>query len=260
MIKRERVATLVAEFLGTGILTLLVLVMFRSNIGQLSYFVEIGVAFVVATLVYIFGSSSGAILNPAVAIGLWTARKLETLTTVVYVVAELLGAWVAYYLFKYLLNIKVPAVNGHFLGRTLVAEAIGAGVLGLAWGAVAYKKYSNNIKAPLIGIATMVGMLLASSASAGLINPSLALGLRIWVWGTYVAGPVIGAIVGINLFGLLFTSDKEYSNAKKESVAFFRDINASTRTGGTVSKSAGSSAVKRSAPANKRSTSRTKKK
>lgn len=256
MIKRERIATLLAEFLGTGILTLLVLVMFRSNIGQLSYFIEIGVAFIVATLVYIFGSSSGAILNPAIAIGLWTARKLETLTTIVYVAAELLGAWGAYYLFKYLLKIQVPAVNAHFLGRTLVAEAVGAGVLGLAWGAVAYKKYSNNIKAPLIGIATMVGMLLASSASAGLINPSLALGLRIWTWGTYVAGPVIGAIIGINLFGLLFTSDKEYADAKKESVAFFRDLNVVASS----AKSTSSTPVKRSAPAKKKATTKAKKK
>lgn len=250
MIKRERVATLVAEFLGTGLLTLLVLSVQRSTIG-IPYFVALIAALTTVVLVFSLNSASGAILNPAIAIGLWTARKLETLTTIVYVGAELLGAWAAFYLFKYFINTKLTFVGGHFLGRTLVAEAVGAGILGFAWGAVSYKKWSSNIKAPVIGIATMIGMIAASSAAIGLINPGLALGIRAWVWGTYVAGPVIGAIIGINLFGLLFTSDDELKQSRKDAVALFRNLNTSTAS--SVSKSAPKKASK-SAPKRKSTT------
>jgi glycerol uptake facilitator-like aquaporin len=238
MIKRGQVATLVAEFLGTGFLTLLVLSVQRSTIG-IPFFVAMIGALTTVVLVFIFGTVSGAILNPAIAIGLWTARKLATLTTVAYVAFELLGAWAAYYVYGYFINTKLTFVGGHFTGRTLAAEAVGAGVLGLVWGAVAYKKWGNNIKAPVVGIATMVGMVLASTAGIGLINPGLALGIRAWVWGTYVAGPVIGAVIGVNLFGLLFTTDKELATAKAEAIAWTTSsVSTVTKTKASTSKPA----------------------
>jgi hypothetical protein len=37
-----------------------------------------------------------------------------------------------------------------------------------------------------------------------LLNPAVALGAQAWVWGTYVLGPVVGALVGVNLYAYLF--------------------------------------------------------
>jgi hypothetical protein len=50
----------------------------------------------------------------------------------------------------------------------------------------------------------MLGGIAASSAALGLLNPAVAHGVRAWVWGTYVLGPVIGAVIGVNLYALLF--------------------------------------------------------
>jgi hypothetical protein len=51
--------------------------------------------------------------------------------------------------------------------------------------------------------ALFTGIIVASVSSAGLLNPALALGLR--SWGTvYVLGPLVGALVGVNLYYLLF--------------------------------------------------------
>jgi hypothetical protein len=36
------------------------------------------------------------------------------------------------------------------------------------------------------------------------LNPAVALGARSWVWGSYVVGPLLGAVVGTNLYALLF--------------------------------------------------------
>ena len=255
MLSKRKVATLVAEFLGTGILTLLVLSVQRSTIG-IPFFVSMIAALTMVVLVFALASTSGAILNPAIAISLWTARKLSTLTTLVYVGAELLGAWGAYYLYGYYINNHLTPVGGKYATRILIGEAVGAAILGFAWGAVAYKKWSVNLKAPVIGIATMVGMVAASTVGLGLINPGLALGVRAWVWGTYVLGPVLGAVVGFNLYGQLFATDKELAQAKKEAVPFISSLQMATTSSSSSVSSRASVGSKKKVSAKKKSTKR----
>ncbi len=203
MLGKKKVATLVAEFLGTGVLTLLVLSVQRSTIG-VPFFVALIAGLVFIVTIFMFADISGAYLNPAIVVGLWTARKVSTLRGILLVAVELLGAWVAYYVYTYFVNTSLTNIGGHFTGRTLAAEAVATGILALVWGAATFGKWSKNVKAPAVGVAVVVAMVVASTAGIGLANPALALGVRAWVWGTYVAGPVIGAVVGINLYGLLF--------------------------------------------------------
>jgi glycerol uptake facilitator-like aquaporin len=203
MFGRNKVAKLVAEFLGTGLLTLLVLSVQRSTIG-VPFFVAIAAGLTVAVLVVVFGRISGAHLNPAVTVALWTARQVRTLEAAAYIAVQLLGAWVVYYLYTYLTDNKFQPIGGHYDSRILVAEAIGGIILGLAWAAVVYGQMLNSVKAALVGAAYMLAIVAASVAAIGLVNPALALGARAWVWGTYVLGPVLGTIIGVNLYGLLF--------------------------------------------------------
>ena len=203
MLGKKKVATVVAEFLGTGILTLLVLSVQRSTIG-VPFFVALIAGLVFIIMIFTFADLSGAYLNPAIVVGLWTARKVSTLRGILLIAVELLGAWTAYYVYTYFVNTSLTNIGGHFTGRTLAAEAVATGILALVWGAAVFGKWSNNLKAPAVGVAVMVAMIVASTAGIGLANPALSLGVRAWVWGTYVAGPVIGAVVGVNLYGLLF--------------------------------------------------------
>lgn len=206
MFGREKLATIVAEFLGTGVLTLVVLTVYHSQVG-LPYFVSIATGLVLAALILAFGKFSGAVFNPAIAVGLWSVRKLTTLATIIYVAAELLGAWAASYLFGYFVNTKLAAVGGHYNTRILVAEAVGAGILALVWAAALHQKWQRSTMAAGLGATLVVAMVLASGAGIGLINPALALGMRAWVWGTYVLGPVVGAIVAFNLYTIVFDSE-----------------------------------------------------
>jgi glycerol uptake facilitator protein len=205
MLGRQKVATLVAEFLGTGVLTLLVLSVQRSTIG-VPFFVALAAGLVVALMMLVLGGTSGAHLNPAISIAMWTARKISTLNTIVYVAVQFLGAWLAYFLYTYFVNNKLTPIGGHFSGRILAAEAIGALILGFAWASAVYQRYSTAVTSAVVGMAYMLAIVAASSASIGLVNPALALGVRAWVWGTYVLGPILGAVIGVNLYGLLFAS------------------------------------------------------
>ena len=194
---------LVAEFLGTGVLTLVILSVQRSTIG-IPYFVALAAGLAAATLIVALGRVTSAHLNPAVTLALWTARQVKTVDAVVLVAMQFLGAWLAYYLYTFFVNSSLQPIGGHYTSRVLAAEAVGGLVLGLGWAAAVYHQYLNTYKAAAVGAAYVLAILVASSASIGLINPAVALGARAWVWGTYVAGPLLGAIVGVNLYGWLF--------------------------------------------------------
>jgi aquaporin Z len=218
MFGRRKVATLVAEFLGTGALTLLILSVQRSTIG-VPFFVAAAAGLIVALMSFAVGGISGGYFNPALTLGFWTARKLSTVTAVLYIVVQLLGAWGAYYLYTYFVKNALQPVGGHFTGRILVAEAVGTGIFAFGFAAAVYQGFSRAVTASFAGLALMLGIIAASSAAIGLLNPAVALGVRAWVWGTYVLGPVLGAIIGVNLYGLLFAEPNKSWSSVTASVA-----------------------------------------
>ncbi len=221
MFKRNRVAMLVAEFLGTGVLTLAILSIQRSQLG-LALFVALAAGATVVLLTQVFGHTSGAQLNPALTIALWTARRVKTIPALTYIVAQLLGAWAAYGLYHYFVNAPIQEVTQEFNARIMVAEAIGTMVFALAWAAAAYNRYDNSRFSAVSGLAYAAGIIIASAASVGLINPAVALGANAWElfgnggwlffgdngWRNYLVGPLLGAVIGVNLYGLLFANNK----------------------------------------------------
>jgi glycerol uptake facilitator-like aquaporin len=109
--------------------------------------------------------------------------------------------------YTYFVNNKLQAVGGHYTGRILVAEAVGTGLFAFGVAAAIYQRLSTAVTATVAGLSLTLGIIAASSASIGLLNPAVALGVKAWVWGTYVLGPVIGAVVGVNLYGMLFAEN-----------------------------------------------------
>jgi glycerol uptake facilitator-like aquaporin len=203
MFGRRKIAALAAEFLGTGVLTLLILSVQRSTIG-VPFFVALAAGLALTLMVFSLGNTLTTHLNPAITIGTWTARRINTVTAVLYIAMQLLGAWAAYGLYTYYVGNSLQPVGGHFTTKILVAEAVGTGVFAFGWAAATMRGLTAASNAAFAGLAYMLGIVAASSAAIGLLNPAVALGVRAWVWGTYVLGPVIGAVIGINLYGYLF--------------------------------------------------------
>ena len=205
MFGRNKVAMLVAEFLGTGVLTLVFLAVQRSTIG-IAYFVALAAGLTVAALTYTFSLVSGGHFNPAITIGSLLTRRVKVLAAVAYVVAQLLGAWAAYGVYTYFVNSSLQQIGGHFTWRVMVAEAVGAFIFAFIWAAAA----AQRLNAAVAGVGYTLGILVASVASIGFINPAIAMGARAWNvfgsmgWGTYAAGPVVGGLVGFALYELLF--------------------------------------------------------
>lgn len=196
---------LVAEFLGAALLTTTVLVLTHST--AVTFFVAASAGVALAVVTMMLGAVSGAHTNPAITVGLWTARRVETTQAIAYVASQLLGGLAAWRLFEYLANTTVNTRSGEFDSTIWMAELIGTFLLAMGFAAVMTRKLDGLQSAMLLGTSFFLGIMIAGVASAGLLNPAVALGLRSWD-SAYVFGPLLGGILGINLYMMLFGPER----------------------------------------------------
>jgi aquaporin Z len=217
MFRKNKLAMLVSEFLGTASLTLMVLAISHSQLS-LSFFVATAAGLTVLLMTLALAGISGAVFNPAMTIGLWTVRKLRTMQALSYIIVQLLGGALAWWLFVYFTKLSGVHNTGTYSARVLVAETVGSFVFAFMWASAVYQRFGLYGKALAIGGGLTAGALIASLGSAGILNPAVALGLRQWAWGTYVLGPVLGAVIGFNLYNLLFVETElaEVAESKDE--------------------------------------------
>jgi glycerol uptake facilitator-like aquaporin len=201
MLGRKKVAAVGAEFLGTAILTFVVQVLSHSQLG-LAYFIAFAAGLVV--LVSCVGLGRVLQLNPAYTLALWTARQIRTTKAAAFILVQLAGAYAAGWLYYWFAGGNFRHVPHNFDSHVLVAEAAGTFVFALAAAGAMYQKQHWSVRSLALGAGYTLGIFVASVGSLAYINPAVALGASAWVWGTYVLGPVLGAIIAVNLYGLLF--------------------------------------------------------
>lgn len=203
MFGRQKIAALVAEFVGTAVLVTAVLATIYGRTG-FPLFIALAAGLAVGLMVLVVGPVSGAHINPIVTVGLWTIRRIQTTQAIVYVAAQMLGGVAAWQLAEFLLNRPLESSAGSDLDwRILIAEAVGAFVFTTAIAAAVARAYTGGKLAVTAGLGFMFGMLISSIASNGLINPAVAVGIHAWNWA-YILGPLAGAVIGMNLYGLVF--------------------------------------------------------
>lgn len=221
MFSRQKIAIVMAEFLGTA--TLAVAVYAVVSIIPISLFAGMAAGLVLGLSVLTIGAVSGAHINPAITVGLWTVGKIKTLTAIAYIIAQVLGGFAALYLIKYYAGQPIESIAGKFDVKSFTAEAIGAFIFGFALVAAIYKKYEDGKLAFSAGAALLIGILIASAAtlgvnkltqqpikSNGIINPAVAISLSSVNWA-YIAGPIVGAVVGMNTYALVFTDESLFT-------------------------------------------------
>lgn len=225
MVSRQKIAVLLAEFLGTAVLAVSVYAVV--SILPISLFTGMAAGLVLALAVLTFGAVSGAHINPAITVGLWSVGKIKTLKAIAYIIAQVLGGFAALYLIKYFAGQPVESIAGKFDAKAFTAEAVGAFVFGLVLVSAIYKKYEGGKLAFSAGAALLVGIMISSAAtlgvnqltqqpirSNGIINPAVAVSLSSVNWA-YIAGPIVGAVVGMNTYALIFTDESLFSKKIK---------------------------------------------
>lgn len=182
-----------AELLGTATLTFAVLGSIQQQTA--TPFVA---ALVLLLAVYIIGPISGAHINPAVTVALWSIKKIKGAEALVYIAAQLVGAVVAQFVFQYLVG-GLPVVTVTPGWGVALAETLGACIFLLGISAVVQGKVHSAASGIVIGSSLLLGILVASLLSNGVLNPAVALGIRS-VSFSYLVGPILGGLVGVHLF------------------------------------------------------------
>ena len=171
-------------------------------------------------MVCAFGHVSGGHFNPAITIGFWVTKRLNTVDTIAYWAAQLAGAIAAAYLLKALVpadTSQAVALGTPMFARDftrlsgMVLEGVTTFFLVLTVFATAVDESSSfrPVAGFAIGLTITLGILVAGPFTGAALNPARAFGpaLASAHWqnhGVYWVGPLAGGFVAGLLYDSLF--------------------------------------------------------
>ena len=194
--------SVLAEYVGTFSLAFAVLASVNGVLGS-----SVPTPIIAATTLFIavltIGQFSGAHINPAITIGLWSARKVDFAQTISYVIAQVAGAFSAAAIVSTLLDGNMVTIGaGQVDARIFMAETIGMLFFAFGVAAAVYNEYKGIDAAAVVGGSLFLGIVVASVLSNGILNPAVALAVDS-VNIAYLLAPVLGSIIGVNLYGYI---------------------------------------------------------
>jgi MIP family channel proteins len=217
---------LVAEFIGTfaliffGAGSICADQYLRSSggLGLLGIALAHGLA--IAIMVSAMGHISGGHFNPAVTIGVWVTKRLNTIDALLYWAAQLTGGIAAAFVLKAVIPddiwravaLGTPELARDFpVWAAMSLEAVTTFFLVLVVFATAIDENGafKSISGFGIGLTITLGILVAGPLTGAALNPARALGpaLAIWHWahhGVYWIGPLAGGFLAGLLYDGLF--------------------------------------------------------
>lgn len=214
------IGAFIAEFIGTF---LFVLAFFQMQSSPLF------ITFAVVGIFLMLGGAAGVHLNPAVTIGAWVTRKINSVKAIGYIVAQALGGAAAWLVLTAFLNGSGAGTTGTSLFHAatitpgkewyiLFAELIGVTVIAFGFAVALKQKREKTAAAFTAGLAVLVGLYIAMSLTTVLLtesytalsflNPVFAfvangLSWNIWPIAIYILVPVLGGIIGFGLQDIL---------------------------------------------------------
>lgn len=207
-------SALVAEFIGT-----FALIFIGAGAGALGSAGLVGVAFahglVIFGFAYAYGHISGTHLNPAVTIGLWAGRQVDTTRAIGYIVAQILGGVAGAFALK-----TVAGSAAGNLGATTLAAGIDP-VMGMVIELIltfflvnavynaAVSGKAGNMAGAAIGLTLVFCILMGGPLTGASLNPARTLGPAIvsgnfdnlWI---YLVGPPLGGILAAILYRTVY--------------------------------------------------------
>ncbi len=189
----------IAEALGTFALSLLVAVSLKAGFPVAT---PVLAALVLGLFVYSIGHISGAHVNPAVTVGLWSIGKIKPKETVLYIIAQFVGAGIALYVAKYSMG-QNPVLNLGGGWQFMLAEALGAFFFTFGIASVVYGKTPAVASGVVVGGSLLLGIAVSAFfGTNGVLNPAVALAIGSFSY-LYILGPIIGSIAGMNAYKFL---------------------------------------------------------
>ncbi len=223
MDNREWTKLLVVEFLGPFALVFAGVTAIVATQGENLVAIAFAHGLAIGLLVAAAGHISGGVYNPALAVGLWATKKLDSTRAIAYIIAELAGATVAAVLVKACfpksawetVNLGVPAVgNGFSNANALVIEVITTFFLMFVVFGVAVDGRSGGraVAGLAIGLTITMDVFGAGAVSGAAMNPARWFGPALiqtdfsnfWIWWL---GPIAGAIGAAALYSYVLLDE-----------------------------------------------------
>lgn len=223
---------LIAELVGTALLVVFgagaLVAALEMGKGRLDYsglgIVAISFALVIAVVIYMFASTSGAHINPAVTFSLAVVRRFPWVEVVPYVVAQLMGAVVGAVLINAIFGSHASDLNvsggtvvgvGFTKAQAVVAEGLGTFLLMAAIMALAVDRRAPvGFAGLVIGLSVACEIMVIGPISGGSVNPARTFGpylateifggstpwSELWI---YWAGPLVGGALAAVAYHLI---------------------------------------------------------
>jgi MIP family channel proteins len=219
---------LAAEFIGTFTLIFIgagaIIVTGGTNLVAIAFAHGLAIALMVSSL----GHVSMGLFNPALTIGLWATRRIETVTGILYIIAQLVGAVAAalalVLLFPEVMrdapgaNFGVPALNeGVDFIQGVGIEAIATFFLMTAVFGTALDPRGPRIGGLAIGLIITMDIFAAGNLTGAAMNPARAFGPALIDanWDdhlVYWIGPIIGAVLAALTYHYVFSEEQEMAD------------------------------------------------
>jgi len=216
----------IAEFIGIFFLVFVGVGAIVSNtyrdgtVGLLGIAFAHGVALAVAVSATM--NVSGAHLNPAVTLGLWSVGRVNMRTAGTYIVAQLLGATAAAFAVKMLypeMSVTITQLGTPRLANDIsfvegiLIEAIMTFFLAFAVMGTAVDNRAAKMGGLFIGLAVFFDILAGGQMTGAAMNPGRAFGPALvsghWTaHPVYWIGPILGAVAGMQVYERLMMEKK----------------------------------------------------
>ena len=194
----------IAELIGTFALTLAVSLSLVANPS----FTPFIAALTLGLFVYFLGGVSGAHFNPAITLAAWSIKKISLKESLAYISAQFAGAGVGYILGKFIWDLMAPGPFDKIsplqqnVATTLpigFGELLGAAFFAFGVASVIFGKTPKDASGAVIGGSLLLGILISSTLSNGILNPAVAFGIGSFNLA-YLLGPIVGAIIGMRAY------------------------------------------------------------
>lgn len=203
----ELIGTFALVFCGTA-----AIVINDVTSGTISH-VGIAITFglIVTVMIYAFGNISGAHINPAVSIAFSVTDRFEKKNLLGYIIAQLLGAFLASGILKFLFieheNLGATLPNGDWQ-QSFILEIILTYLLMIVILFVSQNKSVNQFTGLAVGAIVMLEAMFAGPITGASMNPARSISPAIisgnvselWI---YIIAPIIGAILASLTWNLM---------------------------------------------------------
>lgn len=184
---------LLAEAFGAFLLALAV-----GSSVQTSIATPLVAGLVLMTLVYVLGPLSGAHVNPAVTVGLYSTGAIKLQDALLYILSQMIGGSIALFVLS---TWSTPPAPDALIMPGSLGEMLGALVLAFGVTTVVQGKVPAVASGVVVGGSLFSGVLVASSMAGGVLNPAVALGVGAFSWSAkqlLVFGlmPLVGGVIG----------------------------------------------------------------